>query len=59
MASQRYMKNFVGKYLAQLLYLLKMLILKDSFDAANQIQDIPSSLFGNGYGVIWCQISLY
>ena len=40
-----------GKCLAQLLYPLtnNEFTLKDSFEAINRIQDIPSSLFVNGY----------
>lgn len=49
----------VEKYLGQLLYPLKMLILENSFEAVNHIQDIPPTLFENGYGLIWYQISLY
>ena len=41
----------VGKYLAQLLYPLinNEFTLGDSFETANRIHDIPSSLFVNGY----------
>ena len=41
----------VGKYLDQLLYPLinNEFTLGDSFEAANRIHDIPSSLFVNGY----------
>ena len=41
----------VGKYLARSLYPLtnNEFTLKDSFEAANRIQDISSSLFVNGY----------
>ena len=43
--------SLVGKYLAQLLYPLTNndFTLRDSFEAVNRIQDIPSSLFMNGY----------
>ena len=41
----------VGKYLAQLLYPFtnNEFTLKDSFEAINHIEDIPFTLFVNGY----------
>ena len=53
---------FVGKYLAQLLHSWanNECVLKDSFEAVNRIQDIPSSLFVNGCKcAIGCQIIIY
>ena len=43
--------DLVGQYVAQLLYPMKNneFTLKDSFEVVNHIQDIPSSLFLNGY----------
>ena len=45
----------LGEYLAQLLHPLKNneFTLKDSFEAVNCIQDIPSSLFLNGYKYVF------
>ena len=45
----------LGKYLAQLLHPLKNneFTLKDSFEAVNRIQDIPSSLFLDGYKYVF------
>ena len=45
----------LGEYLAQLLHPLKNneFTLKDSFEAVNRIQDIPSSLFLDGYKYVF------
>ena len=42
----------IKKTLLHLLSPYKKLTLKDSFEAANHVQNIPPSLFVNGYGHI-------